>query len=207
MVCFHLYFIFKRTVEARVYLGSYIYANAENAAAVYNVTTRDFIIHERYGRQGFMDDIALIYLPKPASLSDKVGLITLAPSYMNQIFLQGEVVTTAGWGRISDNNTKLNEQLYYTDTRIIGYEKCMCYYLPGLVNSRSHVCADGTAGSGSCDGDSGGPLVYQHKDMAYQVGVTSFGSAGGCEIGFPTVYSRITNYLSWISRKTGLKVQ
>lgn len=125
---------------------------------------------------------------------------------MTQTFLQGEVVTTAGWGRISDNNTQFNVQLYYADTRIIGYEKCMCYYLPDLVSGRDHICADGSKGRGGCDGDSGGPLVYHHKNIDYQVGVTSFGSAGGCEIGFPTVYSRITNYLGWISRKTGLKV-
>ncbi|KAI8125512.1 Chymotrypsin BI [Lucilia cuprina] len=196
-----------RTIEARVYLGSYIYADAGTAAAVYNVTARDFIIHERYGLQGFNDDIALINLQKPVTLTDKIRLITLAPSYMTQIYLQGEIVTAAGWGRISDNNTKLNVDLYYTDTRVIGYEKCMCYYLPGLVSRRAHICVDGTGGRGSCDGDSGGPLVFKHKDMDYQVGVTAFGSAGGCEIGFPTVYSRITNYLSWISRKTGLKLQ
>ena len=126
---------------------------------------------------------------------------------MTQMFLQGELVTAAGWGRISDNKTNLNVQLYYVDTRIIGFEKCMCFYLPGLVNSRSHLCADGSGGRGSCDGDSGGPLVYHHENMDYQVGVTAFGSAGGCEIGFPTVYSRITNYLGWISKKTGLKIK
>lgn len=83
----------------------------------------------------------------------------------------------------------------------------MCFYLPGLVNSRSHLCADGSGGRGSCDGDSGGPLVYNQKNIDYQVGVTAFGSAGGCEIGFPTVYTKITNYLEWISKKTGLKMK
>ncbi|KAM7351668.1 brachyurin [Cochliomyia hominivorax] len=196
-----------RSIEARVYVGSYIYADAKNAVSVYNVTSKDFIIHERYGRQEFNDDIALINLENTVNLSDKVKLITLAPSYMTQSFLQGEVVTSAGWGRISDNDTRLNDQLYYADTRIIGYEKCMCFYLPGLVSRRSHICADGSKGRGGCDGDSGGPLIYQHKGVIYQVGLTSFGSSGGCEIGFPTVYTRITNYLGWIARKTDIKIE
>lgn len=188
-------------------MGSYVYANANTAALVLNATSRDFIINERFGRQEFNDDIALIKLQKPVTLTEKIKLITLAPSYMTQTFLQGEIVTAAGWGRISDNNTDLNVQLNYVNSRIIGYEKCMCYYLPGLVSRRSHICADGSKGRGGCDGDSGGPLIYQFKGIMYQVGVTAFGSAGGCEIGFPTVYSRVTNYLGWISRKTGLKLQ
>lgn len=196
-----------RSTEGRVFLGSYMYADAATADSVFNVTTRDFIIHERYGRQGFKDDIALIYLRKPAKLSEKVKVISLAPSYMTQIFLQGELVTAAGWGRTSDNSTQFNVQLYYVDTRVINYEKCMCYYLPGLVSSRSHLCADGVGGRGGCDGDSGGPVVFYHKNKDYLIGVTAFGSAGGCEIGFPTVYSRITNYLDWIFRKSAIKVQ
>lgn len=185
-----------------------MYADAKSAASVYNVSTEDFIIHERYGRFGFTDDIALINLKTGVKLSDKVQLIVLARSYMTQSFLQGEPVTTAGWGKITDKNvTNFNEQLYYVNTRVIAYERCMCYYLPGLVNSRAHICADASNGRGSCDGDSGGPLVYRSGNVSYQIGVTAFGSAGGCEIGFPNVYARITNYLGWISRKTGLKVQ
>jgi len=48
-------------------------------------------------------------------------------------------------------------------------------------------------------GDSGGPLVYDINGVYNLVGVVSFGHASGCESGWPTVYSRVTAYLSWIA--------
>lgn len=187
-------------------MGSYVYANAASAEAVYNVTRSNFIINERYdGRHGFLDDIALIKLKDPVTLSSRVKVIPLARNFFNEEFLQNELVTAAGWGRTSDNSTSFNTKLYYVVTPVLSYDKCMCYYLPGLVNRRKHLCADGTGGRGGCDGDSGGPLVYKFRGMDYLVGVTSFGSAGGCEIGHPTVYTKVTNYLAWIYKKTGIR--
>ncbi|XP_019894616.2 brachyurin [Musca domestica] len=195
-----------RASEGRVYVGSYVYANAASAEAVYNVTRSNFIINERYdGRHGFLDDIALIKLKDPVALSPRVKVIPLARNFFSEEFLQNELVTAAGWGRTSDNSTSFNTKLYYVVTPVLSYDKCMCYYLPGLVNRRKHLCADGTGGRGGCDGDSGGPLVYKFRGMDYLVGVTSFGSAGGCEIGHPTVYTKVTNYLAWIYKKTGIR--
>lgn len=147
----------------------------------------------------------MIYLKDQVTLSDRVKIIHLAPSFMTEEFLQNEVVTAAGWGRTMDNSTELNTKLYYVVTPTMSFEKCMCFYLPGLVSRRKHLCADGTGGRGGCDGDSGGPLIYSYMSKEYLVGVTSFGSAGGCDIGHPTVYTRVTNYLNWIYKKTGIK--
>ncbi|XP_075153751.1 brachyurin [Haematobia irritans] len=192
----------------RVFVGSYVYANVASSEMVYNVTRTDFIINEGYdGRRGFLDDIALIHLKEPLKLSPRVQIIPLARSYMTEKYLNNEIVTAAGWGRTADNSTEPNTKLFYVVTPVLAFEKCMCFYLPGLVNRRKHLCADGTGGRGGCDGDSGGPLIYNERDKNYLVGVTSFGSAGGCEIGQPTVYTRVTNYLNWIHSKTGIRVE
>ena len=37
-----------------------------------------------------------------------------------------------------------------------------------------------------------------------QTGIVSFGSAAGCETGYPDVYSRVRSYLKWISSETGI---
>jgi len=38
-----------------------------------------------------------------------------------------------------------------------------------------------------------------------QVGVVSFGSSAGCEVGYPAGFTRTESYLDWISQETGIK--
>lgn len=49
-------------------------------------------------------------------------------------------------------------------------------------------------------GDSGGPLNKDGKTY----GITSFGSSAGCEAGYPDAFTRVTQYLDWISSNTGV---
>jgi secreted trypsin-like serine protease len=54
-------------------------------------------------------------------------------------------------------------------------------------------------------GDSGGPLIYLESDGVYtQVGITSFGAAAGCELGYPAAFTRVKEYLCWIAANTDL---
>jgi len=55
-------------------------------------------------------------------------------------------------------------------------------------------------------GDSGGPLIIDINGEIIQIGVVSFGSDNGCDIGLPHGYSRVTKYVSWIQNATGIKV-
>lgn len=68
-----------------------------------------------------------------------------------------------------------------------------------------HICADGTAGyyQNPCHGDSGSALVIYKDYKYYAVGVVSYGP-GVCFTGEPTVYVKISAYLPWIKRTTGL---
>jgi secreted trypsin-like serine protease len=55
-------------------------------------------------------------------------------------------------------------------------------------------------------GDSGGPLVILEKDKKYTLyGVTSFVKDTTC-IGGPDAFARVTSFLDWIKKKTGLPV-
>ncbi|KAH8313034.1 hypothetical protein KR067_010506, partial [Drosophila pandora] len=179
-------------IGAKIYLGATRFADPEDAAEELVVTHRDFIIHPDYLGFGGYNDLALIRLPKRATLSERVKTIEMAGDFMHQSFLEGKLVTLSGWGTLGDMEEKNNRDLYYLDVEVIDQELCMCYFLPGLVSQRRHLCTDGSRGRGACNGDSGGPLVLLFQNTSYLIGVTSFGSAGGCELGAPT---SVTVYL------------
>uniref|UniRef100_A0A8U7NXR7 Uncharacterized protein n=1 Tax=Corvus moneduloides TaxID=1196302 RepID=A0A8U7NXR7_CORMO len=63
------------------------------------------------------------------------------------------------------------------------------------------VCAGGDGVRSGCQGDSGGPL-HCAVNGQYQVhGVTSFVSSLGCNVlRKPTVFTRVSAYVSWINR-------
>ncbi|XP_030385831.1 transmembrane protease serine 12 [Scaptodrosophila lebanonensis] len=193
-------------VEGRVFLGATRYADEMDAAEFYNVTKHDFRIYEDYLGYGGYNDLALIRLPRTGRESrGRVQPIALALEFMQQALLEEQPVSTSGWGRLGDKPRSIEEGnlLHYVDVRVLEQERCFCYFLPGLVSEQRHICTDGLGNRGGCEGDSGGPLVYNWRNGSYLIGVITFGSAAGCEVGAPTVYTRVTAYLHWIRRETG----
>jgi secreted trypsin-like serine protease len=69
---------------------------------------------------------------------------------------------------------------------------------------KTNLCARGEEKESVCNGDSGGPLVLEGTNTL--VGVTSFGSNVGCEQGVPAGFTRVTSYLDWLAKHTGLEV-
>jgi trypsin len=51
-------------------------------------------------------------------------------------------------------------------------------------------------GKDSCSGDSGGPII--NTSTGVLIGVVSWGQ-GCAEAGFPGVYTRLGNYVTWIN--------
>merc|ERR1712170_296045 len=68
----------------------------------------------------------------------------------------------------------------------------------GQISGWGHICIGGS-GKGSCNGDSGGPLVVGGQ----LVGATSWGVTG-CYTSYPSVYSSVPYYRSWIRGHTGV---
>ncbi|KAJ8916288.1 hypothetical protein NQ315_016429 [Exocentrus adspersus] len=63
----------------------------------------------------------------------------------------------------------------------------------------AQICTSGLDGGGSCNGDSGGPLVSDNV----LIGVVSYG-VSDCLPGYPSGFSRVTSFLDWIEKNTGL---
>ncbi|XP_072943260.1 trypsin-1-like [Epargyreus clarus] len=73
--------------------------------------------------------------------------------------------------------------------------------LPEGYKPRIQMCyGDKEMSKDACKGDSGGPLqlkMVKVKCMYNIIGVTSFGKQCG-KVGFPGMYTRVKNYVSWI---------
>merc|ERR1711962_883947 len=120
---------------------------------------------------------------------------------------EAELVTVTGWGKPSDSAGGISPVLrMVSDLPCISNKECNDFY--GIVGD-GIVCIDTTGGKGSCNGDSGGPLVMKAGMKAAgqawnQVGIVSFCSSAGCEVGYPAGFTRTEYYLDWIKSETGM---
>lgn len=169
------------------------------------ITSYNGFTHPNWDYNTLANDIALIELPSPVEFNDWIKPSCLPTS--GDTADEGELVTVTGWGKPSDSAGGISPVLrMVSDLPIISNKECNSYY--GIVGD-GIVCIDTTGGKGSCNGDSGGPLIMKSGAKAAgtawtQVGVVSFGSSAGCEVGYPAGFSRTEYYLDWIMSNTGM---
>merc|ERR1719504_367581 len=169
------------------------------------ITSYNGWTHPNWDHNTLANDIALIELPSPLEFNDyiKPACMPMAGDTADV----GETVTCTGWGKPSDSAGGISPVLRMVEDRpIISNSDCNDVY--GIVGS-GVVCIDTTGGKGTCNGDSGGPLnmPYSTKsagDKWNQVGIVSFGSSAGCEVGLPAGFTRTEYYLDWIKSETGM---
>lgn len=87
------------------------------------------------------------------------------------------------------------------DLKVISVAECQAYYGTDTA-SENTICVETPDGKATCQGDSGGPLVTKEGDKL--IGITSFVSAYGCQVGGPAGFTRVTKYLEWIKEETGI---
>jgi len=151
-------------------------------------------MHEQYNGNTKENDIAVIRLPKPVTISDKINVICLPGPEANKA---NETVWVAGWGSISFQGAT-SPVLKQTSLHTMPNR---CGRIYGTYNNQKQMCA-GAYGGGrdTCQGDSGGPLMYESNGRWYLNGVVSYGYECARD-GFPGVYARISYYLPWIRNK------
>ncbi|XP_062401678.1 elastase-1-like [Sardina pilchardus] len=140
-------------------------------------------------------DIALLRLASEATLNSYVQLATLPPS--GEVLPHNNPCYITGWGRTSTGGS-LSTQLKQAYLPLVGHSTCTSSGWWGSTVKNTMVCAGGGSDSG-CNGDSGGPLNCQVSGRYVVHGVTSFVSGYGCNtIQKPTVFTRVSAYLSWM---------
>uniref|UniRef100_A0A4X2K8S3 Kallikrein related peptidase 15 n=1 Tax=Vombatus ursinus TaxID=29139 RepID=A0A4X2K8S3_VOMUR len=146
--------------------------------------------HPRYKSRGHHDDIMLLRLTRPASLSNSVRPVALPTRCPRH----GEQCVVSGWGLVTESRkVKLPDTLHCANISIISTASCDKDYRGQVTDTM--VCA-GVAGGGtdSCEGDSGGPLVCGGMLQ----GIVSWGDVPCDTTVKPGVYTKVCKYLGWI---------
>nr|AAN75001.1 late trypsin [Aedes polynesiensis] len=179
-----------------VTLGAVDFEDLSNDGRVV-LTATEHYRHEKYNPMFATNDVAVVKLPKPVELNDRVQPVKLPSGSDN--FTDRKVVVS-GWG-LQKNGGSVADKLQYAPLTVISNNECSKTYSP-LVIKKTTLCAKGEHKESPCNGDSGGPLVLEGENV--QVGVVSFGHAVGCEQGYPGAFARLTSFVDWIKQKTGL---
>ena len=158
--------------------------------------------HERYNKKTTQNDLGLLKLTdpvtdiKPVAIPTKSQVGKLASASKFQIL---------GWG--NDQLKTIAKFLRYAnlvDQSGAARKSYGRFFNSTTMLSAGRYIPAERVFAGGCNGDSGGPLTTKLNDKTVLVGLTSWGSAQGCDKGKPTIFTKLTYYVSDISR--GLKL-
>uniref|UniRef100_A0A665T5A4 pancreatic elastase II n=1 Tax=Echeneis naucrates TaxID=173247 RepID=A0A665T5A4_ECHNA len=187
----------------RVYLGKH---NLNyNEAGSRAISPSKIIIHENWDANRIRwahNDIALIKLSTPVTFTDTIMAACLPNA--GDIEPHGTPCYVTGWGRLWTGGP-LADALQQALLPVVGHSTCTRSDWWGSLVTSNMVCAGGDGQLASCNGDSGGPLNCQSYDGSWEVhGVVSFGSGMGCNYPKkPSVFTRVSAYISWINNVSG----
>nr|AXF35735.1 serine protease 3 [Holotrichia oblita] len=162
--------------------------NTLNSGGITRGSSR-LILHASYNPSTLANDIGVVRLSSALAMS---GLVAQAGLNVGNTGAVNSILI--GWGRTA-TNSGIPNNLQHLNTQTLTHAQCQQSW--GGSVSTLQICALTRAGQGACNGDSGGPLI-QTSNRA-QLGVVSFGRAGGCAIGWPDVYARVSSYINWIN--------
>uniref|UniRef100_A0A3P9HR28 Peptidase S1 domain-containing protein n=1 Tax=Oryzias latipes TaxID=8090 RepID=A0A3P9HR28_ORYLA len=178
---------FSSTSGVVVYLGETGIFNSPNSVSR---TVSRIIVHPNYDKLTQDNDISLVEMVSPVTFNDYISPVCLAAQGSD--FPGGTTAWVTGFGHTSST-------LQEVSVPIVSNAQCSATYAEIMAITSNMMCAGLTeGGKDSCQGDSGGPLVSKDQSRWIQAGVVSFGE-GCAQPNFPGVYTRVSEYQSWIS--------
>lgn len=189
------------------------------------------IVHEGWRQRTGQNDIALLHLSRPISYvqKDKIYINNICLSRQTQHEYEG-MVSSSGWGFVAKDNRITPELMRRVDLMIVDHNTCHQAFSRVIQVTTNQVCA-GRSHRGNCmvilvpielnfvtktffislslslylskKGDSGGPLILKDGNRAIQIGIVSFSIP--CAVpGYPDVFTRVSKYIDWIAKNTGI---
>lgn len=189
-------------------------ANVDVVAGINNLSTgvgfqrRDvvqIIRHASYSPDTYDNDIALLKLASPITLGGSgAGATAVIPLVSASVgSMAGSNSLISGWGNTSSSGNAYPVDLYKQVVPIIDNSVCNdAIHYNGEITSNMFCAGYDAGGYDTCQGDSGGPLAIV-KFGQYQLGgIVSWGA--GCAQPFRQgVYTRVSNYITWINSNIG----
>ncbi|XP_058121068.1 chymotrypsin-2-like [Anopheles ziemanni] len=156
------------------------------------------ILHPEYDtRNSYINDIALLKLARPLTLSDRVYPIRLPHNMLEVEDDPNDLeVTLIGWGlnvTFGVSPTTLQRIEYY----VVPNEECKAIHTNTIHPSQICAAYPG-GGKGQCSGDSGGPLLHH----GVQVGIVSWSIKPCASAPYPGVMTKVSHYLDFIREHT-----
>ncbi|XP_044841345.1 duodenase-1-like isoform X2 [Mauremys mutica] len=151
------------------------------------IRARRWIQHPDFNNENFDNDIMLLKLWHNAELTEWVGLVSLPEA--DQHIRPGSECSVAGWGQKGVNTT--TDTLQEAEQEVVLDSLCREQYQH--YNPSTMLCAGSPHTKKSAfQGDSGGPLVCNGVVQ----GIISNGNLDGRP---PSVYTRISKFITWIN--------
>ncbi|XP_055847604.1 serine protease easter-like isoform X2 [Episyrphus balteatus] len=168
-----------------------------------DVTIEQVIPHEKFLKSNRFHDIGLIRLSRNINYNDFIRPICLPlKDSLKRSTFDGIKMDVSGWGK-TEQGTPSNVKLK-AEVPVVPLYECQRIYSERSVDlGTSQMCAGGQ--QGTCTGDSGGPLIGLDSTNKQQVyyfiaGVVSFGPTSCGLKDWPTVYTRVSEYVDWIQQ-------
>jgi elastase-2 len=139
------------------------------------------------GTQGYPNDVSVLEF---AALATNTNLRAIALATTADGTYAGVSCVITGWGKTSAISG-LPITLQQATMTVMTNTACTASWSAAQING-GHICVTAPSSS-ACNGDSGGPLVCSGK----LAGATSWG-VSSCSPSYPSVYTRISNFHSWI---------
>ncbi|KAH8302670.1 hypothetical protein KR044_009338, partial [Drosophila immigrans] len=179
----------------RIYLGALNKTNAlEEGQQQVDLDPSSVVVHPHWDASRKINDIALFVMPSKIQFNAYIQPARLPDPRQSYENTHGVV---SGWGATNCAKTDI---LQYAYVDVLSHDECtkLIYQInPGRIIPESYICLK-PSGRSTCKGDSGGPLAIRNPDgSSTLLGLTSFGF-GYCGVGYPTVFTRVSSYLSWI---------
>ncbi|KAM4904523.1 trypsin-2 [Sylvia borin] len=170
----------------QVQLGKHNLALTESTQQFIN--SAKVIRHSGYSAYTLDNDIMLIKLATPAQLNKAVQTVALPTSCV----AAGTTCLISGWGNTLSSGSNYPDQLQCLKAPVLSASDCSDAY-PRQITDNMMCVGFLEGGKDSCQGDSGGPVVCNGELQ----GIVSWG-IGCAQRGYPGVYTKVCNYVSWI---------
>jgi secreted trypsin-like serine protease len=157
------------------------------------------LVHEKWTRQKFQPDIALLRLVVDAgtSLGSPIELHTQQD--LDEAPPPGNIVRITGWG-ITENRKFGTETLQGVEIPIMKHSECKATHVYGEERINGNVFCAGVPPKDTCRGDSGGPATMVVGGTRKLIGITSWGE--GCGLtDKPGVYTNVARFVEWKDSK------